>query len=178
MGRGVRARQCWMGAAVALALHASVLQAQETSPAPAPSPASSAPDVSTKKPAPSATDTEAARDLFWQAHQRFEAQDYATALDLFERSYALSPQPEVVFNIALTHEHLGHCEQALEAYDRYLTAAVAGADRERASEHEAALAKRCGPPPAPSEKVSLSAASPTATPFTEPGSAPPSAPAG
>src|SRR6187551_3149896 len=112
MGGGSCTRQHFAGAAVAIYLQPSLVEAQElaretAAAATAPSSESAVPESA----APSAQELEPARLAFWQAHERFEAADYSAALELFEKSYALSPQPELVFNIALTHEQLGHCEQ-------------------------------------------------------------------
>src|SRR5688572_10366032 len=73
---------------------------------------------------PAASDPKAleeARELFWQAHSHFEKGEYREALPLFERTYLLRPEPEVLFNLALTHQRLGHCDQARALYHEYQT---------------------------------------------------------
>lgn len=62
---------------------------------------------------------EEARELFWEAHSHFEKGQYVEALRLFEQTYALRQEPEVLFNLALTHQRLGHCEQARALYQEY-----------------------------------------------------------
>lgn len=116
---------------VLLLTSASIAVAQTVPPAPAgeapqvvpsaPLPAASAP---ASTPLPAAGDPKAleeARELFWQAHSHFEKGQYVEALPLFERTYALRPEPEVLFNLALTHQRLGHCNQARALYHEYQT---------------------------------------------------------
>jgi len=62
---------------------------------------------------------EEARELFWKAHSYFEKGDYVEALRLFERTYELRQEPEVLFNLALTHQRLGHCDKARSLYQEY-----------------------------------------------------------
>lgn len=62
---------------------------------------------------------EQARQLFWKAHSYFEKGDYVEALRLFEQTYALRQEPEVLFNLALTHQRLGHCDKARSLYQEY-----------------------------------------------------------
>lgn len=64
---------------------------------------------------------EEARELFWKAHSHFEKGEYREALPLFERTYVLRPESEVLFNLALTHQRLGHCDQARALYQEYQT---------------------------------------------------------
>lgn len=97
-------------------------QAPSESPPATPSPAPQAAGDTAATPPPTAGDPKAleeARRLFWQAHSHFEKGQYAEALPLFERTYALRPEPEVLFNLALTHQRLGHCEQARALYQEY-----------------------------------------------------------
>jgi len=62
---------------------------------------------------------EAARELFWKAHSYFEKGDYVEALRLFEQTYELRQEPEVLFNLALTHQRMGHCDRARTLYQQY-----------------------------------------------------------
>ncbi len=62
---------------------------------------------------------EEARELFWRAHSHFQKGEYVEALPLFERTYALRAEPEVLFNLALTHQRLGQCDQARARYQEY-----------------------------------------------------------
>ena len=49
----------------------------------------------------------------------FQRSDPA-ALGTFEEAYQLSHDPAFIYNIALTHELLGHKQQAITAYERYI----------------------------------------------------------
>jgi hypothetical protein len=57
----------------------------------------------------------------------FRQKRYAEAIAAFEASYALSPLPTLLFDIAQAHRLAGHCADALERYRRY--AALAAAPR-------------------------------------------------
>lgn len=108
----------------ALLLASASLAAAQQAPVPAETSPEAAPSEAVGARAlPSATgDHDAlaeARELFWQAHSHFEKGEYAKALSLFERTYALRPEPEVLFNLALTHQRLGHCDQARALYQEY-----------------------------------------------------------
>lgn len=97
-------------------------QAASEPPPATPSPATPAAGDAATTPPPAARDPkglEEARRLFWEAHSHFEKGQYAEALLLFERTYALRPEPEVLFNLALTHQRLGDCEQARALYQEY-----------------------------------------------------------
>jgi tetratricopeptide (TPR) repeat protein len=52
--------------------------------------------------------------------QLYESGRYAEALEVFERVYALQPNPAVLFNIGAVHAALQHCELARDAYRHYI----------------------------------------------------------
>lgn len=76
-------------------------------------------DVTQRSQAPSSESMERASELFWQAHERYEAGDYADAIRLFRESYALVPQAETLFNIALSNARNGDCKEAERGYSAY-----------------------------------------------------------
>lgn len=163
MRRGSRTSQRCTKAALAMALCTSASRAQDASETVASTAApfatiaprdgalestvTAAATATEQQPGLAAGDVDAARSAFWEGHRRFEAAEYSAALELFEKSYALLPQPELVFNIALTHEHLGNCAAALATYERYLASdgsrAANESDRQRAAHHRDELATRC-----------------------------------
>jgi hypothetical protein len=98
-----------------------------------------------------------ALQLLEQAKRLYASARYAEALDVFERVYALEPNPAVLFNIGAVHAALHHCELARDAYRLYIEStrlesgrADAQQQLERLSECDAAPAA-VGPAPAPSE---------------------------
>lgn len=63
--------------------------------------------------------TEKASELFWQAHEQYKLGHYAEAIRLFRESYALVPEPETLFNIALANARNGNCKEAERGYTEY-----------------------------------------------------------
>lgn len=133
----------------------------ETEPAPMPpAPAASATPAPGEEPAQLTKATQ----LFWEAHARFERGDYAGALELFQQTYAIRPEPEVMFNIALTQERLGQCEAARTSYRDYLAGAEA-ANHPRAREQLERLDETCTPAPvSPPPEATAPAAAPAVDP--------------
>lgn len=120
-----------------VSLSASRLEAQQASP-------------------PAAADadrTEEAKALFAAGRAAFDAGRFADALDYFERSYAISKRPGLLYNIGITRDRLRDDERALEAYDAYLAALPDAPNRAeaetRAAAIRAALAQRKESSPAP-----------------------------
>jgi tetratricopeptide (TPR) repeat protein len=55
-----------------------------------------------------------------RAVQAFDAGDYDTAIELFERAYAEDPQPNYLYNIARVYEEKGDFAAAIERYQRFV----------------------------------------------------------
>lgn len=66
-----------------------------------------------------ATDA-AARAEFERGRSAYDSGQWGNALDAFERAYELSGRPQLLYNIALSHDRLRHDEEALEYYERFL----------------------------------------------------------
>lgn len=78
--------------------------------------------------------------LVSQAMERYQARDYEQAIELFQRAYEIQPEPELVYNIARSHERLAHREEALAAYERFIELpGTTGELRARALENIRAL---------------------------------------
>jgi len=105
---------------------------------------------------------EQARALFWNAHERYDAREYTEAAKLFEESYALFPQAEVLFNIALARARSGRCSDAETAFNEYSRAVGASEATRAANESFLEIQGQCWqasseeapsvevlPPPAP-----------------------------
>jgi len=61
-----------------------------------------------------------ARALFDAASVAFEEGRYENALEYFQRSYALSRRPQLLYNIGVTAERLRLDREALEAFRSFL----------------------------------------------------------
>jgi tetratricopeptide (TPR) repeat protein len=71
---------------------------------------------------PAAEADPAARAAFEQGASAYEHGRFAEALAAFERSYALSHHPKLLFNIGRAADGDGQAERAISAYDAYLLA--------------------------------------------------------
>ncbi len=88
------------------------------------------------------------REAFEQGLAAFQARDYATALQRFERAYTLTRSAEFLFNIGLTLERLERRDEAITALQQYLTLRPSSPQRAVVERHIADL--RAAPaPPAP-----------------------------
>ena len=178
----MRPNFCGFELGVLLVLSGSIAFAQ-TPPAPAanhsPPPTATAPAApsSSTVPADDPAKIEEARALFWQAHAYFEKAEYVEALRLFEQTYKLTPEPEVLFNLALTHQRLGQCEQARTLYNEYQTRVESGSSSADVTKQLAEFEQQC-PTPAPeppAELVRAPLAITVVQPPPEPVTAPPPA---
>jgi tetratricopeptide (TPR) repeat protein len=81
--------------------------------------AAAAPAVAAPADAP---DAEA---LFRQGLKAYDAKQYARAIEAFEAAHKLSPQPEILFDVAMAHRALGNCRRAADAFDAFIAEAPA-----------------------------------------------------
>ena len=65
-------------------------------------------------------DIEKAKELFLEATEYYNEGQYAQAVIKFHDTYDLSPQPELLFNIAVCYEELDQDGSAMEYYRKYL----------------------------------------------------------
>ncbi len=63
--------------------------------------------------------TEAER-LYTEGQTAYDAKHYDAAVAAWDKSYALSKLPALVFNLAQAHRLANHCAKAVEAYHRFL----------------------------------------------------------
>jgi tetratricopeptide (TPR) repeat protein len=85
-----------------------------------------------KKPAPAASanaDKTRAADLFKKSADAYLHGDFAKAISLLDEAYALDPQPVLIYNKARAHEGLGHTDEAISLYERYLKEEPTSSDR-------------------------------------------------
>ena len=64
-----------------------------------------------------------AEELFEQGETARAKGDYATAVEKYKKSYALSKEPELLFNVAQALRMDGQCAEALTTYRRFVTIA-------------------------------------------------------
>lgn len=79
-----------------------------------------APWVLLAQPAPGEPNTVAAAEKFEQAKTYYNLRAFAQALSLFEESYLLSREPELLINIAQCHLQLAHYDEAISTYRAFL----------------------------------------------------------
>lgn len=129
-------RRARLGVFGVVLLSVSIASAQ-SAPAPTPSPTGSPGPTPTPTPAPAADRTEEAKGLFTAGRAAFDSGRFNEALDYFQRSYAMSQRPELLYNIGIVHDRLRDDQRALDAFDAYL-AAVPDAPNRQAVETRAA----------------------------------------
>ena len=56
-----------------------------------------------------------------QAAEKYSEGDYDGAIALFERAYALDPEPNILFNIGRIYEESGNYEDAIVYYERFIS---------------------------------------------------------
>jgi len=98
--------------------------------------------------AQSKADIKAAKAAYARGEKHFAAGRYESSLAEFQKGYELSKKELFLLNIAYAHEKLGHLQEALDHYERYL---ATGLEAEERTEVEARVAevKAALPPPAP-----------------------------
>lgn len=74
---------------------------------------------------------EAARIHFQSGTRYYERGDYEDAVREFRAAYELSGRPQLLYNLYLAHERLGHYREAAQALGGYLEQAPEVEDRER-----------------------------------------------
>jgi Tfp pilus assembly protein PilF len=96
-------------------------------------------------------ETERARGHFQAGSSYFEEGDYESAIREFQRAYDLSRRAGLLYNLALSHERLGHYAEAAQLLRRYLSEDAEIPNRtalERRAERLEARARGETPPPA------------------------------
>ena len=72
---------------------------------------------------------EQAAQVYQEGVAAFKAKAFPQALELFERAYKLDPSPILIYNLARTHEEMGHAAEAIDHFGLYLTRVPGAADR-------------------------------------------------
>lgn len=90
-----------------------------------------------------------ARGLFDAGAAAYRDGRYADALDYFTRSYDLSSRPELLYNMAVSEEYLGHGADALAHFRLYLERVPDAANRAEVEGRIASLSRPAQPAPGP-----------------------------
>lgn len=69
------------------------------------------------------SDAELAKKEYELGYAALQAGDYEQALDHYQRSYAITPRPRTLFNIAVAEEKLDRIEDAIRHYTEFLAGA-------------------------------------------------------
>jgi tetratricopeptide (TPR) repeat protein len=110
-------------------------------------------------------DSEAeARRLYAEGKVEYAQGRFVEAIELFERSYALSSAPALLFNMAQAHRLAGpeHCAEALALYKSYLEALPEAENRREVEERITEL-DACAKPPLPAATAEPAVSSSEAT---------------
>src|SRR6187402_1218018 len=89
-----------------------------------------------------------AQELFWEASREYHEGNYGRAAELFEQLYALVPESEVVFNLALATAKSGQCERAKDRFAEYTAQVSDAAVREQATLKFSVVIESCKEPDA------------------------------
>jgi tetratricopeptide (TPR) repeat protein len=88
-----------------------------------------------------------AEELYAQGQAAYDAADYATAIARWTRSYDLSGEPELLFNLAQAYRLDHDCVRALSTYRRFIRIDLKSEQRALAVDLERELEPKCGAPP-------------------------------
>jgi tetratricopeptide (TPR) repeat protein len=124
-----------------------------------------------KPAAESAANDDAARRNFKVGSAAFEAGQYEDALRYFERAYALSPRPELLYNIGQAADRLRQDERAIEALEGYLAALPDAPNHDEVKNRVAALKRvreQKQAAPLPAVTLEPEPATPASAPVDEP----------
>jgi tetratricopeptide (TPR) repeat protein len=83
-----------------------------------------------------------AADLYKKSADAYLHGDFAAAIKLLDDAYALDPQPVLVYNQARAHEGLGHVDEAIVLYEKYLSQEPTSPDRGAIEQRLATLHKQ------------------------------------
>lgn len=92
--------------------------------------------------APDQGDIEEARLLFLAAQRAFGDGRYEDAITSFQRSYSLTDDPQLLYNLAVVRDRLHRDEEAIETFRTYLELQPATPDRAEIEARIAAIERR------------------------------------
>jgi tetratricopeptide (TPR) repeat protein len=91
---------------------------------------------------PSAANKTRAAELYKKSADAYLHGDFAQAIKLLDEAYALDPHPVIVYNQARAHEGLGHLDEAISLYEKYLQQEPTSPDRGAIEQRVATLKKQ------------------------------------
>jgi hypothetical protein len=98
-------------------------------------------------------DEEVARREFAEGVRAYTEGEYDEALRRFSTAQIAHPAPEFDYNIGRCQDRLGHWQQALDAYERYVDARPNGEQAQEVRERIAVLRARIAPAPTATVEV-------------------------
>ena len=116
------------------------------------------------------TSEDVARAHFVLGQAAYDEGRFATALEEFDKAYAASKRPALLYNIGVCHERLGRFAEAVDHYKRYLRELPDAADRDAVQARVADLEERIAeaaklqPKPPPTLAATASAPPPERKP--------------
>lgn len=116
-----------------------------------------------QEPQPADQITEA-RGLFLAGRAAFNEARYEAALKYFQAAHEQSHKPALIYNIAQCEDRLGHQEQALAAFERYLAEEPGTPHRELVQERITALRAELAAQPPPQANLQVAPEAPIAQP--------------
>ena len=84
-----------------------------------------------------------AEELYRQGQAAYDQTAYGTAVVMWQEAYALSNEPEMLFNVAQALRLDGRCEKAIATYRKFIAIAPDSAQRPLADELARELAVKC-----------------------------------
>jgi len=103
-------------------------------------------DRVTNDPATGDSVNEEASRAFWLGKDHYDAGDFALALEQFRRAFALTSDPDLLYNIAQSYRKMAKCAAALENYRSFLRAAPDSPLAPQAAKQVSQLQSSCDVP--------------------------------
>jgi tetratricopeptide (TPR) repeat protein len=107
---------------------------------------------------------EQVKKLFDDGIIQYDLGKFDESINIFEKAYAMYPDPAFLYNIAQAHRMAKHPEEAVRAYRTYLRKVPNAANKDEVNKWIAALEKGPPAPPAPPALPPM----PPAAPYLEP----------
>jgi len=87
-----------------------------------------------------------ASKAFWIGKEYYDRGQFNQALEQFQRAYALTKDPDLLYDIGQAYRKMGQCELALQNYRQFILVAPGSPLALQAQKHESALESACPVP--------------------------------